>query len=141
MRHRRKTVKLQRTSSHRDAMLANIACSMIEHSQIRTTLSKAKALRPLADRLVTLGKRGSIHARRRADAILGSTTLSKRSVKKLFEEIAPASANRQGGYSRITKLGQRHSDAAPMAYISWVDMHVAAEEEAVPAPAEKKAKK
>ena len=115
-------------------MLANLACSMIEHSQIRTTLSKAKALRPLADRLVTLGKRGSIHARRRADAILGSTSLSKRSVKKLFEEIAPASASRQGGYSRITKLGQRQSDAAPMAYISWVDMHVTVgDDDAAPA--------
>ena len=140
MRHRRKTVNLQRTTSHRDAMLANLACSMIEHSQIRTTLSKAKALRPLADKLVTLGKRGSIHARRRADAILGSTSLSKRSVKKLFEEIAPASANRQGGYSRITKLGQRQSDAAPMAYISWVDTHVASEDATAPEPTPAKKK-
>lgn len=129
MRHRKKTLKLSRSTGHRKAMLANMACSLIEHRQIRTTLAKAKALRPFADKLVTLGKTGSIHARRRADAILGSTQLSKLSVKRLFAEIAPASADRPGGYTRITKLGQRMSDAAPMAYISWVDYAVEAKEE------------
>jgi len=129
MRHRNKTVKLQRKTAHRKAMLANMACSLIEHRQIRTTLAKAKALKPFADKLVTLGKRDSIHARRRADALLGSTSLSKRSVKRLFAEIAPASEGRQGGYTRITKLGQRISDSASMAFISWVDFAIEEEEE------------
>jgi large subunit ribosomal protein L17 len=129
MRHRRKTVKLQRKTAHRDAMLTNQACSLIEHRQIKTTLAKAKALRPIAERLVTLGKRAltaeetkdAIHYRRLAFAKLGSSTLAQRSVKTLFDTIAPASAERQGGYTRITKLGQRFSDSAPMAYIEWVD--------------------
>ena len=129
MRHRRKTVKLQRKTAHRDAMLANQACSLIEHRQIKTTLAKAKALRPIAERLVTLGKRSlaatetkdQIHYRRLAFARLGANGLAKRAVKRLFDEIAPASAERKGGYTRITKLGQRHSDAAPMAFITWVD--------------------
>ncbi|MGK0188542.1 MAG: large subunit ribosomal protein L17 [Verrucomicrobiales bacterium] len=129
MRHRRKTVKLQRKSAHRDAMLTNQACSLIEHKQIKTTLAKAKALRPIAERLVTLGKRAlaaeetkdAIHFRRVAFAKLGSSTLAQRSVKTLFDDIAPAAADRQGGYTRITKLGQRFSDSAPMAFIEWVD--------------------
>lgn len=129
MRHRRKTVKLQRKTAHRDAMLTNQACSLIQHRQIKTTLAKAKALRPIVERLVTLGKRAltadetkdAIHCRRLAFAKLGSSTLAQRSVKTLFDTIAPASANRQGGYTRITKLGQRFSDSAPMAYIEWVD--------------------
>ncbi|MEZ5327504.1 MAG: 50S ribosomal protein L17 [Verrucomicrobiales bacterium] len=129
MRHRRKTVKLQRKTAHRDAMLTNQACSLIEHRQIKTTLAKAKALRPIAERLVTLGKRAlaaeetkdAIHYRRLAFAKLGSSKLAQRSVTTLFNDIAPASADRQGGYTRITKLGQRFSDSAPMAYIEWVD--------------------
>ncbi len=129
MRHRRKTVKLQRKAAHRDAMLSNLACSLIEHRQIRTTLAKAKALRPFAERLVTLGKRGSIHARRRAAALLGSNQNAKRAVQKLFGEIAPASEDRQGGYTRITKLGQRHSDSAEMAFISWVDFALETDED------------
>lgn len=124
MRHRRKTVKLQRKSAHRDAMLRNLACSLIEHRRIRTTLAKAKALRPFAERLVTLGKRESLHSRRHAISLLGSNELAQRSVKALFEEIAPAHADRQGGYCRITKLGQRLSDSAPMAFIEWVDAYV-----------------
>ena len=132
MRHRRKTVKLQRKSAHRNAMLANQACSLIEHRQIKTTLAKAKALRPVVERLLTLGKRAldasedkdKIHYRRLAYAKLGGNSVAKRAVKKLFDEIAPASAERNGGYTRITKLGQRHSDAAPMAYIGWVDFAV-----------------
>lgn len=132
MRHRRKTVKLQRDQSHRRSLLSNLSCSLIEHRQIKTTLAKAKALRPLAEKLVTLGKKASVcaddadgkaralHLRRQAAGFLGS----KDAVKSLFEEIAPASADRKGGYTRITKLGQRHSDSAPMAFIEWVDAFV-----------------
>lgn len=136
MRHRRNTTKLKRTASHRRALLANLACSLIEHGRIKTTLGKAKALRPVAEKLITLGKRGDLHARRLAVAFLRQ----KDTVKKLFEEVAPASAARQGGYTRITKLGARMTDAAPMAYIEWVDAAaaaaVAAEPEAAEAAAE-----
>ena len=117
MRHQKKTVKLGRTASHRDAMLANQVCSLIEHKRIKTTLAKAKAVRPLAEKMVTLGKRGDLHARRLAAGYLGQ----KDAVKKLFAEIAPRAADRKGGYTRIIKLGQRLSDSAPMAYIEWVD--------------------
>jgi len=133
MRHRRNTTKLKRTASHRRSLLANLACSLIEHGRIKTTLGKAKALRPVAEKLITLGKRGDLHARRLAVAFLRQ----KDTVKKLFDEVAPAAANRQGGYCRITKLGVRMSDAAPMAYIEWVDAAVAATEAAAePAAAE-----
>ncbi len=121
MRHRSKTVKLQRDKSHRDSLMRNLASSLIEHRQITTTLAKAKALRPFAESLVTLGKRNDLHSRRRAITLLGSNQLAQRSMKTLFEEIAPASATRQGGYCRIIKLGQRRSDSAPMAMIEWVD--------------------
>jgi len=121
MRHRRKTVKLQRPTAHRKAMLANLTCSLIEHRRIKTSLAKAKALRPVAERMVTLGKRNTLHSRRRAISLLGSNQLAQRSTKLLFEEIAPASTARQGGYTRITKLGERASDSAKMAYIEWVD--------------------
>jgi len=118
MRHRRKTVKLQRDAAHRRALLANLTCSLIEHGRIRTTLAKAKALRPVAEKMVTLAKRGDIHARRQAVAFLRQ----KDTVKKLFNEIGPVCADRQGGYCRITKLGARMSDSAPMAYIEWTDI-------------------
>lgn len=121
MRHHRKTAKLQRDKSHREALLRNLAASLIEHRRITTTLAKAKALRPFAESLVTLGKKGDLHARRRAISLLGSNQLAQRSVKTLFEAIAPASADRPGGYCRITKLPQRQSDSAPMAIIEWVD--------------------
>jgi large subunit ribosomal protein L17 len=124
MRHRKKTIKLGRTTAHRDSLLANQVCSLIQHLRIKTTLAKAKAVRPFAEKMLTLGKRGDIAARRLAVGYLGQ----KDAVKKLFEEIAPRAANRQGGYTRITKLGMRASDAAPMAYIEWVDAPVAAEE-------------
>ena len=117
MRHRRNTTKLKRTAAHRRSLLANLACSLIEHGRIRTTLAKAKALRPVAEKMVGLGKRGDIHARRQAVAFLRQ----KDTVKKLFEEVAPLSKDRQGGYCRITKLGVRMTDAAPMAVIEWVD--------------------
>jgi large subunit ribosomal protein L17 len=148
MHHGRKVPKLQRDASHRKALLANLVCSLIEHTRIRTTLAKAKAVRPLAEKMVTLGKRGDLHARRLAVAALHQKAL----VKKLFEQIAVASKERKGGYTRITKLGQRRSDSAPMAYIEWVDAYVpktkaaapeAPEAEAAPAPeaAEAPAKK
>jgi large subunit ribosomal protein L17 len=125
MRHQKKTVKLGRTASHRKALLANQVCSLIEHQRIRTTLAKAKAARPLAERMVTLGKRGSLHARRTAFAVLRQ----KDAVKKLFDEIAPRTADRNGGYTRIVKLGQRKSDSAPIAYLEWVDAAFAVDEE------------
>src|SRR6266498_3266174 len=124
MRHQKKTVKLGRTAEHRKALLANQVCSLIEHQRIKTTLAKAKAVRPLAERMVTLGKSGSIHARRTALA----TLRQKNVVKKLFDDIAPRSAERNGGYTRIVKLGQRRSDSAPMAFIEWVDMAEVVEE-------------
>ncbi len=117
MRHRRKTVKLGRSTAHRDAMLSNQVCSLIEHRRIKTTLAKAKATKPLAEKMVTLGKKGDLHARRMAISYLKQ----KEMVKILFETIAPAAANRQGGYTRIIKLGPRQSDSAPMAYLEWVD--------------------
>jgi large subunit ribosomal protein L17 len=129
MRHRRNTTKLKRTASHRRSLLANLACSLIEHGRIKTTLGKAKALRPVAEKMITLGKRGDLHARRLAVAFLRQ----KDTVKKLFEEVAPASATRQGGYCRITKLGVRMSDAAPMAYIEWVDNEAVIEDTVVEA--------
>jgi large subunit ribosomal protein L17 len=126
MRHQKKTVKLGRTAAHRKSLLANQVCSLIEHKRIKTTLAKAKAVRPLAEKMVTLGKRGDLHARRIAAGYLGQ----KDAVKKLFAEIAPRAADRKGGYTRIIKLGQRLSDSAPMAYIEWVDSEGAAVEAA-----------
>jgi large subunit ribosomal protein L17 len=134
MRHQKKTLKLGRKAEHRKALLANQVCSLIEHQRIKTTLAKAKAVRPLAEKMVTLGKNGSIHARRTAF----STLRHKDAVKKLFDEIAPRSTERNGGYTRIVRLGQRKSDSASMAFIEWVDAAVVVEEQ----PAEdKKAKK
>lgn len=118
MRHRKKTVKLQRDAAHRRSLLANLACSLIQHGRIRTTLAKAKALRPVAEKMVSLAKRGDVHARRQAVAFLRQ----KDTVKKLFAEVGPACEDRQGGYCRITKLGARMSDSAPMAYIEWTDI-------------------
>jgi len=133
MKHGRKIVKLQRKQDHRDALLMNLTCSLIEHRRIRTTLAKAKALRPYAEKLVTLGKRGTLHARRTAL----SSLRHKDAVKMLFEVIAVASKDRAGGYTRITKLGQRRTDSAPMAYIEWVDalVPVSADAPAEAAPA------
>jgi len=126
MRHQKKTVKLGRTAEHRKALLANQVCSLIEHQRIKTTLAKAKAVRPLAEKMVTLGKNGSLHARRTALAVLRQ----KDAVKKLFEDIAPRSATRNGGYTRIIKLGQRKSDAAAVAFLEWVDVAEVVEEKA-----------
>ena len=126
MRHQKKTVKLGRTAEHRKALLANQVCSLIEHQRIKTTLAKAKAVRPLAEKMVTLGKNGSLHARRTALSVLRQ----KDAVKKLFDDIAPRSADRKGGYTRIIKLGQRKSDAAPIAFLEWVDAAEVVEETA-----------
>jgi len=134
MRHQKKTVKLGRTADHRRALLANQVCALIEHQRIKTTLAKAKAVRPLAERMVTLGKNGSIHARRRALAGLRQKDI----VKKLFDDIAQRSAERNGGYTRIVKLGARKSDSARMAFIEWVDAEYIAEEKP---KKEKKAKR
>jgi large subunit ribosomal protein L17 len=131
MRHRRNTTKLKRSASHRRSLLANLACSLIDHGKIRTTLGKAKALRPVAEKLITLAKRDDLHSRRLAIAFLHQ----KETVKKLFAEVAPASKDRQGGYCRITKLGPRTSDAAPMAIIEWVDRATEATEVAAEEPA------
>ena len=136
MRHQKKTVKLGRKAEHRKALLANQICSLIEHQRIRTTLAKAKAVRPLAEKMVTLGKKGSIHAQRTAFAMLRQ----KDAVKKLFDEIAPRTADRNGGYTRIVKLGQRKSDAARIAYLEWVDAILLIDPEADES-AEKKARK
>jgi large subunit ribosomal protein L17 len=134
MRHQKKTVKLGRKAEHRKALLANQVCNLIEHQRIKTTLAKAKAVRPLAEKMVTLGKNGTLHARRTAF----STLRHKDAVKKLFDEIAPRSTERNGGYTRIVRLGQRKSDSASMAFIEWVDAAVVVEEQ----PAEdNKAKK
>ena len=133
MRHGRKTIKLQRNQDHRDALISNLIVSLIEHKRIKTTLAKAKAVRPFAEKILTLGKRAAIanakqtdgkdtplalHCRRLAIARLDG---NKGAVKTLFSEIAPASKERVGGYTRITKLGQRRTDSAPMAFIEWVD--------------------
>jgi large subunit ribosomal protein L17 len=137
MRHQKKTIKLGRTAEHRKALLANQVCSLIEHQRIKTTLAKAKAARPLAERMVTLGKKGSLHARRTAFAVLRQ----KDAVKKLFDEIVPRTAERNGGYTRIVKLGQRKSDSAPIAYLEWVDAPVTVEEEPAADSKTRKSKK
>ncbi len=134
MRHQKKTVKLGRTAEHRKALLANQVCSLIEHQRIKTTLAKAKAVRPLAEKMVTLGKNGSLHARRTALSVLRQ----KDAVKKLFEDIAPRSTSRPGGYTRIIKLGQRKSDSAKVAFLEWVDAPEVVVEEAAPEKGKKK---
>jgi large subunit ribosomal protein L17 len=136
MRHQKNTVKLGRSQAHRDALLANQVVSLIEHSRIKTTLAKAKAVRPFAEKLVTLGKKNTLHARRTALSYLRH---NEGAVHRLFDEVAPRAAERKGGYTRIIKLGQRTSDAAPMALLEWVDGSVI--EEAPPEPVKGKAKK
>lgn len=117
MRHRKKTVKLGRTSAHRESLLANQVCSLIATKRIKTTLPKAKATRSLAEKMVTLGKAGDLAARRRAL----STLKNKAAVSELFSALAPAFADRKGGYTRIYKLGKRGSDSAEMALLEWVN--------------------
>jgi large subunit ribosomal protein L17 len=130
MRHRVNSVKLGRTSQHRDAMLANLVVSLIEHQRIRTTVAKAKAARVLADQMITLGKRGDLHSQRLAAAKLGKRS----AVTKLFKVLAPAFASRVGGYTRVIKLGPRQSDSAPMAFLEWTELPAAADAPVVEAP-------
>ncbi|BCH24854.1 50S ribosomal protein L17 [Mesorhizobium sp. L-8-10] len=122
MRHGFAGRRFARSASHRKAMFANLAASLIEHEQIVTTLPKAKDLRPIVEKLVTLGKRGDLHARRQAIAQIGNEPL----VKRLFDTIAPRYAQRNGGYLRIMKAGFRHGDNAPLAVIEFVDRDVSA---------------
>ncbi|MDH3254432.1 MAG: 50S ribosomal protein L17 [Acidobacteriota bacterium] len=117
MRHNVHGRKLGRTTAHRRALFRNQLSSLIEHERIRTTLQKAKELRPLADRMVTQGKRGSLHARR----LVGRVVSDRRQVSKLFDEIAPRFAERTGGYTRIVKLGPRKGDGAEMAVLEFVE--------------------
>ena len=118
MRHGVKKAKLQRTASHRKSLLANQACSLITHGRITTTLAKAKALRPYVEKLITLSKNNTLHNRRQALATLPQPKV----VRKLFTEVAEAVKDRQGGYTRIVKLGQRKTDSAPMALIEIIDL-------------------
>ena len=122
MRHGNAGRRFNRTQSHRKAMLANLAISLVEHEQIVTTLPKAKDLRPIVEKLVTLGKRGDLHARRQAISQVRDVT----QVGKLFETIGPRYAERSGGYIRIMKAGFRHGDNAAMAVIEFVDRDVEA---------------
>jgi large subunit ribosomal protein L17 len=117
MRHGNSGRKLNRTASHRKAMFANMAIALIKHEQIVTTLPKAKELRPYVEKLITLGKRGDLHARRQAYAALPDKVWAA----KLFDVLAPRYQERQGGYIRVLKAGFRHGDSAPMAVIEFVD--------------------
>ena len=117
MRHARTGKKLGRDSAHRRALYANLACSLIEHGRIKTTQAKAKAVKPYAEKMITLGRRGDLHARRQALASLRSQEV----VHKLFAEIAGRMAERPGGYTRIIKIGHRPGDAAEMVYLELVD--------------------
>jgi large subunit ribosomal protein L17 len=120
MRHLKQGRKLGRTTAHRKALLRNLATALLEHERIITTEPKAKELRRVADKLVTLGKRGDLHARRQALQVVRSNAV----VRKLFDEIAPRFAERQGGYTRVLRLGYRAGDAAAMAVIELVDAHL-----------------
>ena len=120
MRHGNRGRKFHRTAEHRKAMLANLAASLIKHEQIVTTLPKAKDLRPIVEKLVTLGKRGGLHARRQAIAQMRDLAM----VKKLFEVIGPRYKGRNGGYTRVMKAGFRYGDSAPVAVIEFVDRDV-----------------
>ncbi len=134
MRHLKRTAKLGRTGEHRNAMLANLVCSLIKHKRVTTTLAKAKAARSVAEKMVTLGKSGSIHDRRLAAARLHQ----EEAVKILFNEIAPAQKERPGGYTRIVRLGQRQGDASQKAILEWVDVPLPVETPASPSSSETK---
>ena len=138
MRHLKRTAKLGRTGEHRNAMLANMVCSLIKHKRIKTSLAKAKAARSVAEKMVTLGKSGTVHDRRLAAARLHQEDAAR----ILFKEIAPAFKDRRSGYTRIIKLENRQGDAAQRAILEWVDTIVTAAPEPAPAaeakPEEKK---
>jgi large subunit ribosomal protein L17 len=136
MRHLKRTAKLGRTGEHRNAMLANLVCSLIKHKRVTTTLAKAKAARSVAEKMVTLGKHGTVHDRRLAAARLHQED----AVKILFNEIAPVQKDRRGGYTRIVKLHQRQGDASQLAILEWVDLPVTDVEAAPEETPEKEAK-
>ncbi len=117
MRHRKKGAKLGRDAAHRDAMLRNLATDLLRHERVTTTLAKAKAVRPLAERMVTLGKRDTLHSRRRAARVIRDDLV----VRKVFNELAPRYAERPGGYTRIMRLEPRAGDRAEMAVIEMVE--------------------
>jgi len=125
--------KLGRTSSHRKALFRNQLASLIEHERIVTTLIKAKELRPIAEKIVTLGKKGTLHARRNAAKMIGSDAL----LRKLFDDLAPRFQERPGGYTRIVKLGNRRGDGAEMAILEFVDFVFGETASAAPEPAKK----
>jgi len=133
MRHLKRTAKLGRTGQHRNAMLANLVCSLIKHKRITTSLAKAKAARSEAEKMVTLGKHGTLHDRRLAVARLHQED----AVKILFNEIAPAQKDRHGGYTRIVRLNQRQGDAGQLAILEWIDMPIVTETEAEAEPEKK----
>ncbi len=138
MRHLKRTAKLGRTGTHRNAMLANMVCSLITHKRITTTVAKAKAARSVAEKMVTLGKSGTVHDRRLATARLHQDA----AVKILFDEIAPAQKARNGGYTRIIRMHQRIGDASQLAILEFVDAGTVAEAPVAAAPtAEAKPKK
>jgi len=124
VRHQRAGKKLGRDSAHRKALYSNLAGALIEHGRIRTTVTKAKAVKPIAEQMITLGRRGDLHARRQATAFLRSRDV----VHKLFAEVAPLFKERPGGYTRIVKLGPRPGDSAEMAYLELVDEEYVAKE-------------
>ena len=129
MRHLKRTAKLGRTGTHRNAMLANLVCSLIIHKRVQTTLAKAKAARSVAEKMVTLGKSGTLADRRLATGRLHNADAAK----ILFTELAPVFKERRGGYTRIIQMHQRNGDAAQLAILEWVDAPIEA------APVEKKA--
>jgi large subunit ribosomal protein L17 len=135
MRHLKRTAKLGRTGQHRNRMLASLVCSLIKHRRITTTLAKAKAARSVAEKMITLGKAGTLHDRRLASARLHQ---DEAAVKALFNEIAPTQKERRGGYTRIVRLGQRQGDAAQLAILEFVDVPLP---EAAPAAAATEAEK
>jgi large subunit ribosomal protein L17 len=132
VRHARSGKKLGRDSAHRKALYSNLAGALIEHGRIKTTVTKAKAVKPIAEQMITLGRRGDLHARRQATAFLRSRDV----VHKLFADVAPLFKDRPGGYTRIVKIGPRQGDAAEMAYLELVnEEYVAAQrEERTPEP-------
>ena len=132
MRHRKRTVKLGRRSAHRNELLANLVCALIDNKRIKTTLPKARAARSLAEKMVTLGKKGTLAHRRQAISTLKQVD----SVKELFDNVAPVFADRAGGYTRIVKLGRRMSDSSEMVLLEFVETIAAPVAEAPVAEAE-----
>jgi large subunit ribosomal protein L17 len=124
MRHRVAGVKLNRSPAHRRALLRNLVTALLQHEAVRTTDAKAKELRRWGDRMITLGKQGTLHARRRAASVVTRASV----LKKLFDELAPRYGSRHGGYTRVVKLGVRHGDAAPLSIVELVDRGGAAPE-------------